>query len=150
MSIINMAEVKSKIAFHEAQIRALESLLQIGHLLSDKKTSAPKVPRGPKPGSKRKVGKRGMLTGAISALLENSPSPLLAGDIKRAIVEQGVVDKKSTSVYATLLQMAARGAIKKIKTADGMTYSALGSGAGSAKPKRRKAKSGKGKKAATE
>ncbi|MBF0290781.1 MAG: hypothetical protein HQK86_01335 [Nitrospinae bacterium] len=150
MSIINMAEVKSKIAFHEAQIRALESLLQIGHLLSDKETPAPKKTRGPKPGSKRKGGKRGMLTGAITALLENSASPLLAGDIKRAIVEQGVVDKKSTSVYATLLQMASRGTINKIKTAGGMAYSAAGSGSGSAKPKRRKAKSGKGKKAATE
>lgn len=149
MSFINIAEVKSKIAFHEAQIRALESLLQIGHLLSDKKGPAPKAARGPKPGAKRKSGKRGMLTGSITALLENSASPLLAGDIKQALVEQGVVDKKSTSVYATLLQMAARGAINKVKTANGMTYSAAGSGAGSDTPKRRSGKPGRKKKAAT-
>lgn len=147
MSIINIAEVKSKIAFHEAQIRALESLLQIGHLLSDKKGGAPKAARGPKLGSKRKGGKRGMLSGSIIALLENSPSPLLAGDIKRALVGQGVVDKKSTSVYATLLQMAARGAINKAKTANGMTYSAAGSGAGADKPKRRGGKPGRKKEA---
>ena len=129
MSFINIHEVKSKIAFHQAQIRALEGLLQIGDLLSDKPGSgaAAKATRGRKPGSKGKSGKkRGALSGAIIALLANSPSPLQAGDIKRALVEQGVADKKSTSVYAMLLQMGKRGVIKKVKTSSGMTYAAGG------------------------
>lgn len=147
MSFINTTEVKSKIAFHQAQIRALESLLQIGDILSDKRSgAAAKATRGRKPGSKGKRGKkRGMLSGAIIALLENSPSPLQAGDIKRALVEQGVADKKSTSVYAMLLQMDKRGSIKKTKTPSGMVYTAAQSGAGAVKPKRRGRKPGRKK-----
>jgi DNA-binding PadR family transcriptional regulator len=148
MSFINTAEVKSKIAFHQAQIRALEGLLEIGDLLSDKPGSgaAAKATRGRKPGSKGKRGKkRGMLSGAIIALLENSPSPLQAGDIKRVLVEQGVADKKSTSVYAMLLQMDKRGSIKKTKTPSGMVYTAAQSGAGAVKPKRRGRKPGRKK-----
>jgi hypothetical protein len=145
MSFINIHEVKSKIAFHHAQIRALEGLLQIGDLLSDKPGSgaATKAARGRKPGSTGKRGKkRGALSGAIIALLENSPSPLQAGDIKRALVEQGVTDKKSTSVYAMLLQMGKRGVIKKVKTSSGMTYTA----GGAVKAKRRGGKPGRKKK----
>lgn len=153
MSFINIHEVKSKIAFHQAQIRALEGLLQIGDLLSDKPGSgaAAKATRGRKPGSKGKSGKkRGALSGAIIALLENSPSPLQAGDIKRALVEQGVTDKKSTSVYAMLLQMGKRGVIKKVKTSGGMTYAAAGSAGGVVKAKRRGRKPGRKKKTTTE
>lgn len=146
MSFINTHEVKAKIAFHQAQIRALEGLLQIGDLLSDKHVHhAPaKGARGRKPGSKGKSGKRGRLSGAIIALLENSPSPLQAGDIKRALVEQGLTGKKSTSVYAMLLQMGKRGVIKKAKTAAGMTYTSAG-----ARSKPLVKKPGKAKKAAS-
>lgn len=151
MSFINISEVKSKIAFHQAQVRALESLLQIGDILSDKRAgAAPKATRGRKPGPKRKSGKRGMLSGSIVALLENSPSPLQAGDIKRALVEQGVTNKKSTSVYATLLQMDKRGVIKKVKTSSGMVYSATKSGVGVDKPRRSGGKPGRKKKATAE
>jgi hypothetical protein len=157
MSFINIHEVKSKIAFHQAQIRALEGLLQIGDLLSDQPGhGAAKATRGRKHGSKGKPGpkgkrgkKRGMLSGSIIALLENSPSPLQVGDIKRALVEQGVTDKKSTSVYAMLLQMGKRGVIKKIKTANGMTYTA-GSPGGAVKAKRRGGKPGRKKKSTVE
>lgn len=156
MSFINIHEVKSKIAFHQAQIRALEGLLQIGDLLSDKAGpgAAAKATRGRKPGSKGKKGKkgkkRGMVSSSIIALLENSPSPLQAGDIKRALVEQGVTDKKSTSVYAMLLQMGERGVIKKTKTAGGMTYAAAGPAGVEAKPKRRGKKPASKKKATAE
>lgn len=152
MSFINIKEVKAKIAFHQAQIRALEGLLQIGDLLSDKPGSgaAAKATRGRKPGSKGKSGKRGILSGSIIALLENSPAPLQAGNIKQTLVEQGVTDKKSTSVYAMLLQMAKRGTIKKVKTSSGMTYTAAGASSGDVKSRRRGRKPGRKKNATAE
>lgn len=154
MSFINMSEVKSKIAFHEAQLRALKSLLQIGDILSEKESGkrrgvAAKAGPGRKRGPKRS-GKRGMLSGSIVALLENSQAPLQAGDIKRALLEQGVIDKGSTSVYAMLLQMGKRGVIKKVKTPAGMTYTAAGAGGGEVKSRRRGGKPGRKKKTATE
>jgi hypothetical protein len=153
MSFINMSEVKSKIAFHEAQLRALRSLQQIGDILEKsgggRRAPAAKAVSGAKRGPKAKRGKRGMLSGSIVALLENSRSPLQAGDIKRALVEQGVIDKKSTSVYAMLLQMGKRGVIKKVKTPEGMTYNAV-AGGGEIKLKRRGRKPGRKKKTVVE
>lgn len=152
MSFINISAVKSKIAFHEAQIRDLKSLLRIGDILSEKeggKRRGPTAKTGPggRRGPKRSV-KRGMLSGSIVALLENSRTPLQAGDIKRALLEQGVINKGSTSIYAMLLQMGKRGVIKKVKTSAGMTYTAA-SGASEVKRGRRGGKPGRKKKPAT-
>ncbi|MBI4667214.1 MAG: hypothetical protein HY751_12500 [Nitrospinae bacterium] len=139
MSFINVKEVNAKIADLEAQLNVLRELLQIGVLLSGGRAEE----KGSARGRGRKAGaRRGSLSAAIITLVENSNRPLTSGEIKQAMVKQGLADPKSSSVYALLLQMAKRGTLKKAKTPDGVAYSAV-AGAAPKKPGRPAGKKGK-------
>ncbi|MBI5816598.1 MAG: hypothetical protein HZB29_13430 [Nitrospinae bacterium] len=126
MSIINTKEVLAKIAHYEAQIDALKRLLEVGQMLEGGGKPVGRSPKA-KPaaakGGKRKRGKRGAVTEAIVALLENSKRPLSSGEIKKALEGQKVVAKGSATVYAMLLQMAKKGAITKSAGEGGTVYS---------------------------
>lgn len=137
MSLININEIKKKIEYHEAQLSILRQLMEISGLIEGKKPAAPKAAKAKKAkkrGGRRK--KRGAVSNAVIALLEHSKRPLTAGEIKKSMEDQNLAQKGSSSVYSTLLQMSKRGAIKKVKTDKGNSYTL-----GGAKPK------GKAKKA---
>jgi len=133
-SIINIKEVRAKIAYHEAQINTLKQLLEVGELLEGKQAKAGRsAAKGKSAGAGRKrKGKRGAVTASILALLENSSRPLSPGEIKKSLEEQGVVKKGAATVYSMLLQMTRRGVIKKVSGPDGAGYA---TGAGGKKKK---------------
>jgi len=111
MSLINPKEIKSKILWHEKQIEILEQLLGISDMLEGK--AAGKKAAKKAKGVKRAKKKRGAITGAIQAMIKASKKPITSGEIKNALLEKGLVEKDSTTVYTTLNALTRRGVIYK-------------------------------------
>ena len=128
MSLINVKEVKAQITYHQQQLDALATLLNMaegidsgkkkGHFTAADIEAA--TSRGPKKGTKRK---RGAVSGAVLALLAKTGRPMASGEIKKALEASNLIEKGSTTIYSLLQQMDKRNAIKKNKGAEGIRFS---------------------------
>ncbi|MDH5477416.1 MAG: hypothetical protein OEY50_03710 [Nitrospinota bacterium] len=126
MDLINVKEIERRISEHKKEISQLEQLLVISSAFDGKKATkrsatSPSATKAKPVRGKR--AKRGSVSGAIIATLSSSSKPLSAGEVRNILVEQGVVKKGSTTVYAMLSQMTKKGSVKKGKSADGAVYS---------------------------
>ncbi len=130
MSIINIKEVKLKIAFHEEQLETLKRLLKVAGDLDGGTTSVRqgKTKVAPEAGETEKPKKkRGAVTSAIMKMLEKSSKPVSSGEIRSALEKKKIIQKGSTTIYSQLQQMAKRGSIKKTTGKNGIGYTTSGS-----------------------
>ncbi|MDH5637190.1 MAG: BlaI/MecI/CopY family transcriptional regulator [Nitrospinota bacterium] len=127
MDLINTKEIERLIEKHKNEISKLEQLLSLSSSFdgSNRKRSATTAkPVRAKKGKKTKRAKRGSVTNSILDTLGAASKPMAAGDIRTILVDKGVVEKGSTTVYAMLSQMSKKGTVKKAKSANGIVYTA--------------------------